>query len=154
MKSKWTLLLIGGLSALGPVLATAQTVDLSPMVVQGVTGNLHIFQSTPIGCPDVNGDIPVTGEWFRIAPAEGLDVGGGNRGFLLQRGTVRIHPFTVHVSCLGHDETQAYSTLSVEVAQAVFFEGPAVRQMAGCSSAGISPEVRVTDAPAGRSPTV
>ena len=122
MKSKWTLLLIGGLSAIAPALASAQTTDFSPMVVKSVTGNLHIHQSTPIGCPDVDGDIPVIGEWFEIAPAEGIDLGGGNKGFVMQRGTVRINPFTVHVSCLGHDETRAYTALSVEIAQVVPFE--------------------------------
>ena len=45
MKNKWTLLLIGGLSAVTPALASAQTVDLTPMVVRSVTGNLHIHQS-------------------------------------------------------------------------------------------------------------
>ncbi len=119
MKTMWTLLLAFSLIAAGP--AAARATDLQPMVIQGVGGNMHIHQSTPFGCPDVNGDIPVTGGRFEIAPAEGHDLGGGLKRFILARGTVYIHPFTVHVSCLGDDETQAYSELSVQVSGAVTF---------------------------------
>ncbi len=115
-------LLIGGLGVLAPALAPAQTVDTTPLLVSGVSGNLHLHQSTPFGCQDLNGDIPVTGEWFAIAPAEGIDAGGGNRSFVLNQGTVRIHPFSVHVSCDGQSVDQDYTALAVEVAHVVPFE--------------------------------
>ncbi len=119
MKTMWTLLLVGGLTTLGAVAQAAD--DLQPLVMQAIGGNMHIHQSTPVGCPDVNGDIPVSGGRFEFAPAEGHDLGGGNKRFSITRGTVHIHPFTVHVSCLGHDETDAYSELSVQVRGAVTF---------------------------------
>ncbi len=122
MKTKWTLLLLVGMSVIAPALASAQATDLSPMLLHGVTGNLHIHQSTPFGCPGLDGDVPIIGEWFEIAPAEGRDLGGGNRGFLLKRGTVRINPFSVHYSCLGHDENDDYTAMSIELAQTVPFE--------------------------------
>src|SRR5512143_1655785 len=125
MKTKWTLLLLGGMCAIAAASASAQAADLTPLVVNNITGNLHIHQSPPAGCPDLDGDIPITGQGFQIAPAQGLDLGGGNRGFLLKQGTIWINPFSVHVSCLGHSEDDVYSVMSVEVAQTVRFEaGP------------------------------
>src|SRR5512141_927800 len=115
MKSQWTFLpfsgrralAIFGLSALAwgglCVPASPAALDMKPLLGSGVAGKLHIHQSTPFGCKDLDGDIPVTGEWFSIAPAEGIDAGGGNRSYFLNQGTVRIHPFSVHVSCDGQN---------------------------------------------------
>jgi len=123
MKMKWTLLLIAGLATLAPAMAQAQASDLQPMVVQNVTGNLHVRQSTPFSCSGVEGDVPVIGGRFDISPSEGRDVGGGNRLFVLTQGTVIINPFTMSVSCPGSTTTQDYSALSVQVAQTVSFVG-------------------------------
>jgi hypothetical protein len=119
MKTTFTLLLAASLAGAAP--AGARAAELQPMVVHGLTGNMHIHQSTPIGCPDVDGDIPVVGGGFEVAPAEGREAGGGNKRFVLTRGTVHISPFSVSLSCLGDDETQDYTALSVQMAQAVPF---------------------------------
>ncbi len=119
MKTIWTLLLASSLIAAAP--AAARATDLQPMVIQGVGGNMHIHQSTPFPCPDLDADVAVIGGRFEIAPAEGQDLGRGAKRFVLTRGTVRIHPFTVSVSCLGDDERRAYSALSVQVSGAVSF---------------------------------
>ena len=36
---------------------------------------------------------------------------GGNKRFVLTRGTVHISPFSVSLSCLGDDETQDYTAI-------------------------------------------
>src|SRR5262249_48399675 len=97
MKTMRTLLLIGALGAPSPLLAQSSPSVRQPLLVHDVTGNLNIFQSTPVGCSDFHKDVAVSGGWFHLTPAEGADIGGGNRSFVLSRGTVTVHPFKISV---------------------------------------------------------
>ena len=123
MRIQWTLLLAAGLIAPAPAVALAQPLRRPPLVVGNVSGNLHIFQSTPAPCPSVDDDVAVSGGHFEIAPAAVLDLEGGRQGFLMTQGTITFQPFTTGLSCAGHEETHRYTALSVDVANAVPFVG-------------------------------
>src|SRR6185436_18623968 len=130
MATKRTLLLIGGLALLAPAAALAQPPDRKPLTVGNVSGNMHIFQSTPFACSDIEGDVPVTGGRFDLTPAQGLDAGGGYKRFVMTRGRVRMSPFNIDFSCVGFEEHHHYTALSVQVANSVSFlaapSGPGV----------------------------
>ena len=113
MASRWTLFLVAGLSATAPVEAS----DLRPAVVGDLTGNMHVSQTTPRGCGGIETDVPVIGGRFELAPAEGREVGNGDKMFLMTYGVVSFRPFTV--SACG--QRRIYSALSVQVANAVSF---------------------------------
>jgi hypothetical protein len=122
MKTKWTLLLLGGLSGIAPAVPLAQSPDLQPMVVNNLTGDLRVQQSTPVTCNDVDQTTPVTQGRIEITPAEGVDVPGG-KFFVLTRANVSFAAFTVHVSCLGGAEsrTRNYTKVDVQLGRAVSF---------------------------------
>src|SRR6185436_13238288 len=121
MKTRWTLLPMAGLLALAPLARPVRAADRTSLVVGDVSGNMHIFQSTPTGCSDAQVDVPVIGGRFDLTPAEGFDVGKGLKRWIMTRGVVSIRPFTIDFSCLGHREHHQYSALSVQVASAVSF---------------------------------
>src|SRR6185503_2237684 len=98
MKTRWTLLCIGGLSALGP--AWARGADLQTMVVTSLTGGLRGRQSLPFHCDDVDQTTPVIQGRLELTPAEGRDVPGG-KSFTLTQANVSFAPFTIHRSCVG-----------------------------------------------------
>ena len=60
MKTQWTLLLIGGLSV-APAPASAQTTDLSPLVVHNVTGTCTFISPCPSPAGTSTGTSPSSG---------------------------------------------------------------------------------------------
>ena len=72
MKTKWTLLLAGGLSGLVLTAVMARSADLQPRVVKSLTGDLHIDQDVPCG-DNVVVTTPVTQGRLELSPAEGFD---------------------------------------------------------------------------------
>src|SRR3989442_143770 len=97
MKTKWTLLLAGGLSGLVLTAVMARSSDLQPMVVKSLTGDLHIDQDVPCG-DNVVVTTPVTQGRLELSPAEGFDdpaVTGGKR-FTLTRASMSFASFSAH----------------------------------------------------------
>jgi HYR domain-containing protein len=121
MKTRWTLLLIAGLGLMRPVAAEAQAIDLRPMVVTDLTGDLHIFQDLPYPCSNVDRTIPVVHGRIEIAPGDDDIEVGGQRLFMLTRASVSFAPFSVHRSCVGYDVTRNYTVVSVQLAGAASF---------------------------------
>ena len=118
MKAKRMLLLIGGASAIALAASLVHTADLEPMVVNSVTGTLHIDQGIP--CGHTVKDTTVTQGRLEIAPAEGLDVTGG-KFFVLTRANLSFAPFSMSDSCYGFSGSRTYTTVSVQLAKAVSF---------------------------------
>jgi hypothetical protein len=113
MKTKW-MLLGGALLVTAPAAAGAGDVNLRPLVVTNLTGELRIEQDLPDACGDVNQATPVTGGRLEIAPAEGVEVAGGRR-FDLTRATVTFAPFLIRRSCYTHSEVRDYTALAVQL---------------------------------------
>src|SRR5258706_4460967 len=120
MNIKWTLFLITALAMVTPAIARAQASNFQSLDVHDLTGDLHIHQSLPLGCQDLDGSVPLLGGRIAIAPAEGIPVQGG-RQFALTRATVSFVPFKTHVSCLGHTDDRDYTELSAQIPLAVSF---------------------------------
>jgi len=115
MKTKWMVLVLGGVSGIALTAAVARSADLQPLVVTGLAGALRIQQSVPCGS-DVDQTTPVTSGRIEISPATGIDVPGGKR-FVLTRANVTFAPFSISRSCLGVSETRNYTEIGVQLAQ-------------------------------------
>lgn len=122
MKTKWTHLLIGGLAAALPALAAAEVPHPLPMVVQNLSGTLHVQQGLPLWCGELTKTTPVTAGRIELAPAGGQEVPGGRR-FVLARANVSFAPFALSASCAGFSGTRTYEEVGVEAARATSFIG-------------------------------
>jgi hypothetical protein len=127
MTTKSMLLAIGGLSGtalaaglnwMAPVLARG--VDRPPMVVDAVTGDLHIVQSLPGTCDNVDERTPVTQGRLEIAPSEGVDVPGG-KAFVLTRANVSFAPFKIERHCMTQDVTRNFTEVGVQLVRTASF---------------------------------
>jgi hypothetical protein len=121
MKTKWTLLVVAGLSILVAPPAPARSADLQRLVATPLTGNLHIFQEVPV-CSNLEFDTPVVGGLIEIAPADGL-ASGANKVFTFTRMSVLFNGFHTHVSCLGSTDDETFNEVGAQLAQAVTFTG-------------------------------
>lgn len=120
MKTTCTALLIGGLIVSAPPPAAAQTpVDLRPMIVTNLTGQLRVQQGVPCG-GIVDLTTPVTGGRLLLTPAEGLNVAGGKL-FALTRSDVFFAGFSVTRTCSLITETRTYTEVGVQLGRAVSF---------------------------------
>ncbi len=145
MKTKWMLLLAGGLSGLVLTAVMARSADLQPMVVKSLTGDLHIDQDVPCG-DNVVVTTPVTQGRLELNPAEGFDdpaVTGGKR-FTLTRASMSFGGFSAHRDCAGIGDTRNYSAVSVELGRAVSFT--AVPAGTGYSFSIPRPDFLITEA--------
>jgi len=96
MKTKWMRLVTGSASGIALAATLVHSADLQPMVVQNITGILHIVQKLP--CDTVlTRDTPITRGRIVITPAEGFDVAGG-KSFTLTGFTISFAPFTISAS--------------------------------------------------------
>ena len=62
-----------------------------------------------------------------IAPAEGIDLGGGRKRFTLTRLTLSFAPFSLRRECRGVDVTRDYTEESAELSRPVSFTASLVR---------------------------
>jgi hypothetical protein len=118
MKTKWMPLVIGSASGIALAATVVHSADRRPMVVQNITGNLHIVQTVP--CDTLIVDTPVTQGQILITPAEGVDVAGG-KSFVLIGFTISFAPFTMRASCRGFERSRTYNLLTVQLGKAVAF---------------------------------
>jgi hypothetical protein len=118
MKTKWIHLLTLGLT----VTSTAATVASPPlpMVVNTLSGSLHVQQGLP--CGQLTETTPVTAGRIELTPAGGHDVPGGKR-FTLTRANVLFAPFELSATCYGFSETRTYQEVGVQVVRAASFVG-------------------------------
>lgn len=121
MMRKGLLLVIGGMSALAlaALAVRAASLDLQPMIVNGLTGTLRVQQSVPCA-DDVDLTTPVIGGQLELTPADGIDVLGG-KVFTLNRADVAFAGFSVHRECLTIGETRTYTDINVQLAHSVTF---------------------------------
>jgi hypothetical protein len=129
MKTKRMLLVTGGLSAIALIgglswiaPALARGVDMPPMFVKSPAGDLHIFQSLPGTCDNVNQSTPITRGLLEIAPSEGIDVPGG-KSFVLTRASLSFAPFTVDRECMTQDVTREFTDIGVQLVRTASFTG-------------------------------
>ena len=118
MKTKWMLVVIGGLIGIAVAAPPAQSADLQPMFFNVIRGELGIQQNIPCGI--VSQTTPAAQGRLEIAPAAGIDVPGGKR-FVLTRVSVAFAPFSITASCAGFSETRNYTEVGVQLGQAVAF---------------------------------
>jgi hypothetical protein len=97
----------------------AQTPDLRPMAVTGMTGTLRVVQDVPCD-DDVDTTTPVTAGRLELTPTDGFAVVGGKL-FTLTRANLTFAGFSVTRSCLGFDRTRTYGDIGVQLAKAVSF---------------------------------
>src|SRR5262249_10710472 len=123
MKQKGLLLVITGATALtvAALVALAASADLQPMVINNLTGALHVQQVVP-KTDAVDLFTPVIGGRIELAPSEGNDILGGKQ-FTLTRADVAFAGFSVHRECcLGLvSETRTYTDINVMLVRAVTF---------------------------------
>src|SRR6185295_5207884 len=120
MKTKWMLLLIGGLSALAAAVGLASPSIVQPMIVTNLQGGLRVQQSLPGTCDNVDQTTPVSQGRLEVSPTDGVDIPGG-KAFVLTAANVSFAPFTIERHCMTQDETRAYTEVGVQLAHAVAF---------------------------------
>jgi hypothetical protein len=127
MTTKSMLLVIGGFSGtalfagltwMSPALA--REVDRPPMVVEAVTGDLHIVQSLPGTCDNVDQRAAIVAGRLEIAPSEGIDVPGG-KAFVLTRANVFFAPFKIERHCMTQDAVRNFTDVGVQLVRAASF---------------------------------
>ncbi len=126
MRKSWTLRAIG-LSAIamigaagGRLPALTSGTNLLPMIVTNVTGDLHIQQSLPGTCDNVNQTTPLTAGRLELSPATGIDVPGGKQ-FVLTRASATFAPFTIERHCMAQDVTRFHSAAGVHLSRTTSF---------------------------------
>jgi len=119
MKTKRTLLVAGGLSAMLSA-ALAKAVDLQPVVATDLRGTLRLQQSVP--CDQVV-DLTTNVENGRLemTPARGLDLEDGGKIFNLTRLTLLFSPFNLDGDCRGVRDPHQVSGIGVQLASAASF---------------------------------
>ena len=120
MKTKFIILLVAGLSV---IVAPAQSADQQRWSASPLSGNLHIFQEIPV-CPDLEFDRSVTGGRIELAAADGFAM-GPTKVLTLTRMSVTFSGFGTHVSCLGVDDDETFSSVGAQLQRAVTFTATA-----------------------------
>jgi hypothetical protein len=119
MKTKLTLFVAGGLSAMVLAAALAQAVDFRPLIVANPRGTLRLQQSLPCDqIADLTTD--VAAGRIEMTPARGLDLEGGDKIFNLTRLTLFFNPFTVDGECRGLRDPHRVSEIGVQLTSSVF----------------------------------
>jgi hypothetical protein len=120
MKTKFILLVVAGLSV---IVAPAHSADQQRWSVSPLSGNLHIFQDIPV-CEDLSFDRSVTGGRIELAAADGFAM-GPTKVFTLTRMSVTFSGFSVHVSCLGAEDDESFTSVGAQLQRAVTFTATA-----------------------------
>jgi hypothetical protein len=118
MKTKRTLLIAGAVSVIVLSAPWTSASDLRPVIVTDLAGTLRLEQ--PLPC-NQRADVTtaVTGGRIELSPAQGIDVGDGNRKFNLAVLTLFFEPFTFTGSCLGFRDSHTVSEIGIRLAGAV-----------------------------------
>ena len=125
MTNRWKIGLVGGIG--GVVLAVSLSgsaglgADLTPLVITAPSGTLRVQQGVPCFLPPVEVTTPITGGRIEIAPADGIDVAGGNKAFGLTRLNLSFASFSVHRECLLIGDTRSYTEINAELSRTVSF---------------------------------
>jgi hypothetical protein len=132
MKTKRMLLAAGGLSAIvlaaSGVRAMAQAapppIDLRPMILTNLSGNLLIHHSLPCNqIVDVTTPV-IANSLLEITPAGGLSGRDPSvKTFMLTRMGVFFAPFTVDARCLNFHDKRRFSDVGIQLVHPVSFTG-------------------------------
>ena len=110
-----SLVLLGALLAALPAATEAADVNLQPLIVTNLSGELRVEQDLPSDCGDVNQATAVAGGRLELTPAEGYETSGGGRRFDLVQATVNFAPFLIRRSCFGQSEVRDYTALTIKL---------------------------------------
>lgn len=121
MKTKRTLLVAAGLSAIGRSVTLANAVDFRPLIVTDLGGTLRLVQSVP--CDQrVDLTTQVTDGRIEMTPAQGFAIEGSeDKIFNLIRLTLFFKRFKVDGNCRGIRDSHKVTEIGVRLASAVSF---------------------------------
>ena len=129
MTTKWMLLVAAAVCAITLTTNRAHAADLQSAAVTSLSGQVDIEQDIPCG-GHISKSPGVTGGGMLLAPAEGVDTGGGNKVFYLTRLSVFFANFTASGGCGPFSETDNYTGVAAAL-------GPAVALTAVPSGGGL-----------------
>jgi len=126
MKTNVMLLAAGAGAAAVLSIGPASAIDLRPMIVTNLSGDLFIHQSLPCNqAVDISTPV-VANSLLEITPAGGLSTREGGLGaktFMLTRMGVFFAPFTVDARCGNFHDKRRFSEVGIQLVHPVSFIG-------------------------------